>query len=79
MDESDDPQIGFKVKTFEGYKIISPEMALTIYLQKLINIYEKHVGKNADEIRVLDTVLTGIQKDAFVNAAKRLKKIAVFC
>uniref|UniRef100_A0A914Q9P0 Uncharacterized protein n=1 Tax=Panagrolaimus davidi TaxID=227884 RepID=A0A914Q9P0_9BILA len=81
MDESDDPKIGYKVKTIEGYKIISPEMALTIYLQKLINIYEKHIGKNVDEIRIrlMDTVLTKIQKEAFENAAKRLKKSILFC
>uniref|UniRef100_A0AC35GL82 Uncharacterized protein n=1 Tax=Panagrolaimus sp. PS1159 TaxID=55785 RepID=A0AC35GL82_9BILA len=81
MDESDDPKIGYKVKTFEGYKIISPEMALTIYLQKLINIYEKRIGKNVDEIRIcmMDTVLTEILKEAFENAAKRLKKSIVFC
>uniref|UniRef100_A0AC34GNU4 Uncharacterized protein n=1 Tax=Panagrolaimus sp. ES5 TaxID=591445 RepID=A0AC34GNU4_9BILA len=82
MDNSDDPKIGFKIKTNQGFKIITPEMAVTIFLQKLIAIYEKHAGKSVDEIqfRLLnDTVLTETQKEAFKNAAKRLKKFLVFC
>lgn len=76
MDASDDPKLGYKVKTTQGYQIISPEMAFTIFLQKLINIYQKYTGKNAEVVkfRLIDIVLTEEQKEAIIDIGNQLKK-----
>lgn len=50
MDKSKNPRLEFKVQTTQGFKIISAEMAMAIYLKKLIEIYKKHTNH---EVKIL--------------------------
>jgi hypothetical protein len=51
-----------------------------MYFQRLIYLYEKHIEKSVEEIkfRLLNTVLTDLQKEAFANAVNQANKIVIF-
>jgi hypothetical protein len=81
MDDSDDPKLGYNVQiATKGHQIIPPNVAIKMYFQRLIHLYEKHTGKSVEEIkfRLSNTVLTDLQKEAFANAVNQANKIVIF-
>uniref|UniRef100_A0AC34GNR1 Uncharacterized protein n=1 Tax=Panagrolaimus sp. ES5 TaxID=591445 RepID=A0AC34GNR1_9BILA len=80
MDNSEDPKIGSKVKTLNGFKIISPEMALAIFVQKLVAMFEKHTNKEVLKIKFRPTegILTRLQKKGIKVTAEFIKKDLVY-
>uniref|UniRef100_A0A914YCS0 Uncharacterized protein n=1 Tax=Panagrolaimus superbus TaxID=310955 RepID=A0A914YCS0_9BILA len=80
MDNSDDPKLGYKVLTSKGeYQIISPEIAMKCFLQKLIFLYEKYCGKNVDEIKLVsESAFSNAQKECILEIGKKLKKEFIF-
>lgn len=80
MDNSENPKIGYKIKTRNGYCILSPETAFAIYMENLIGLYEEKMGKKTDVIilRNQDTVFSECQKEAILNVSKTIEKDIIF-
>uniref|UniRef100_A0AC34GNL1 Uncharacterized protein n=1 Tax=Panagrolaimus sp. ES5 TaxID=591445 RepID=A0AC34GNL1_9BILA len=80
MDNSDNPKLGYNFKNSEGeYQIMSPEMAMKIYFQKLIFLYEKYSDKNVDEIKLIsESAFSNIQKECILKIGQELKKEFIF-
>uniref|UniRef100_A0AC34GNN0 Uncharacterized protein n=1 Tax=Panagrolaimus sp. ES5 TaxID=591445 RepID=A0AC34GNN0_9BILA len=80
MDNSDDPKLGFKIKTIKGFQIISPEMALTIFLKKLVGIYENFTKQEITkiELRRFGNKLSSAQINALKFAESKLKKEVIY-
>uniref|UniRef100_A0A914ZFH5 DUF4325 domain-containing protein n=1 Tax=Panagrolaimus superbus TaxID=310955 RepID=A0A914ZFH5_9BILA len=80
MDNTENPKLGFKVKTVKGLQIISPEMALTIFLQKIIGIFENFTNQEVTkvELRHFGSKLSPAQISALKFVESMLKKEVIY-